>query len=285
VLHLGRLAAGDDFFVSPPDYLFMQNAFDGTPVGVFFNSPGMTAYPNNAWAGVINVRPTKRTYVQAGVYDGDPGIRNIDHNGVDMSVNGPVFAIAEAGYHRNGLPGDSLYLGNYKAGFWYDNGAFSDYKTEGYGTHSERKRGNYGVYALFDQIVFPFGDPALNCGLGVFSAFLVSPDESVSQMPYYADGGVFGRGLFPGRPRDVAGFGVIYGDFSSDLRHAEEREELLAPALGVQDYEAVLEWTYKMYFRNNALFVQPDAQYIIRPGGTGRIADAFVLGAQIGINF
>jgi porin len=31
--------------------------------------------------------------------------------------------------------------------------------------------------------------------------------------------------------------------------------------------------------------VQPDLQYIIRPGGTGNIPDAFVLGAQIGVSF
>ncbi|HEV7924401.1 MAG TPA: carbohydrate porin, partial [Verrucomicrobiae bacterium] len=281
---LGRISAGDDFLVSLPDYLFMQNAFDGTPVGIFKNSPGMTAYPNATWGGLIDVKPTKRTYIMAGVYNGDPNIREIDHNGVDMSFNGPAFAIAEAGYRLNGLPGDSRFLGNYKIGSWYDNASFADYKTEGYGGPSQMKRGNWGLYAVFDQVVLPFGDPALNFGLMVFGAFLASPDQSVSQMPYYADGGVLCRGMFPSRPRDVAGFGIIYGDFSSDLRHAEEREEVLAPALGVQDYESVLEWTYKFYFRKGALFVQPDAQYVIRPGGTGKIDDAFVLGAQIGIN-
>src|SRR5258707_181498 len=41
-LWLGRIAAGDVFLVSQYDYLFMQNGFDGNPVGIFFNSPGMT---------------------------------------------------------------------------------------------------------------------------------------------------------------------------------------------------------------------------------------------------
>ena len=43
-VRLGRIATGDDFLVTPYDYLFMQNGFDGNPVGIFFNSPGMTAY-------------------------------------------------------------------------------------------------------------------------------------------------------------------------------------------------------------------------------------------------
>lgn len=32
---VGRIAAGDDFLVIPGDSLFMQNAFDGNPVGIF----------------------------------------------------------------------------------------------------------------------------------------------------------------------------------------------------------------------------------------------------------
>jgi porin len=31
--------------------------------------------------------------------------------------------------------------------------------------------------------------------------------------------------------------------------------------------------------------VRPDVQYIIQPGGTGSIPDAFVLGARIGVSF
>jgi carbohydrate-selective porin OprB len=33
------------------------------------------------------------------------------------------------------------------------------------------------------------------------------------------------------------------------------------------------------------LFIQPDLQYIIQPGGTGRRDNALVLGVQLGINF
>jgi len=53
----------------------------------------------------------------------------------------------------------------------------------------------------------------------------------------------------------------------------------------VQDHETALELTYRLRFRGNAFFVQPDLQYIIRPGGTGQIPDALVAGLQTGINF
>ncbi|HTA31458.1 MAG TPA: carbohydrate porin, partial [Candidatus Cybelea sp.] len=87
---LGRIAAGDDFLVSPYDWLFMQNAFDGNPVGIFLDSPGMTAYPNATWGALVKVKPTQRTYVMGGVYNGDPSIRDNSRLGADMSMNGPV---------------------------------------------------------------------------------------------------------------------------------------------------------------------------------------------------
>jgi porin len=284
-LRLGRIATGDDFLVSPYNWLFMQNGFDGNPVGIFFNSPGMTAYPNATWGARLKAWTTDRTYVMGGVYNGDPSIRDSEHNGADMSMNGPVFAIGEIGYQLNGLPGESRRLGNYKAGFWYDNARFTDFTTVGYGGPPQEKRGSWGAYALFDQVLIPFGDATSNRGFGIFGSFMVAPDESISQMPYFFTAGVACRGIFRSRPTDVAGFGVIYGDFSSDLRHAQERQQQIDPTVGVQDYETVLEWAYKFYFCKSALFFQPDVQYVVRPGGTGKIDNALVLGCQIGINF
>jgi polyphosphate glucokinase len=282
---IGRIAAGDDFLVSLYDYLFMQNGFDGNPVGVFFNSPGMTAYPNATWGARVKVKPTQRTYLMAGIYNGDPSIRENNHNGVDMSIHGPAFVIGEAGYQRNGLLGDSRLLGHYKAGFWYDNSTFTDYRTVEFAQPAGSKRGNWGFYTLFDQVLFPFGEGSSNRGFGIFGSFLVAPDETVSQMPYFFTAGVACRGMFSSRPIDTAGFGVVYGSFSKDLSNAQEREQPLDPAIGVQDYETVLEWTYRFNFRKGALFFQPDIQYVINPGGTGNIDNALVLGCQIGANF
>src|SRR5215471_21746416 len=101
-------------------------------------------------------------------------------------------------------------------------------------------------------------------------------------MPYFFAGGVACRGIFASRPTDSAGIGVVYGAFSSDLRHSQEREQLLNPTIGTQTYETVCEATYRFYFRKAALFFQPDIQYVLRPGGAGKINNAIVLGCQIG---
>jgi len=284
-LRLGRIGAGDDFLVSQYDYLFMQNGFDGNPVGIFFNSPGMSAYPNDTWGARLKVKLTQRSYLMAGIYNGDPSIRDDDHHGVDMSMNGPVFVMGEAGYRLNGLPGDSQFLGNYKAGFWYDNSTLTDYRTVGYGTPTISQQGSWGFYGLFDQVLIPFAEPTSNRGLGVFGSVLVAPDQAVSEMPYFFTAGVAVRGIFASRPTDAVGFGVVFGQFSDDLRDAEQREQLLNPTLGVQSHETVLEWTYRFNLRKGALFFQPDVQYVMRPGGTGQLAKAVALGCQLGINF
>lgn len=282
---VGRLAAGDDFLVSPYDWVFMQNAFDGNPVGIFFNSPGMTAYPNSAWGTLLKVRPSPRTYVMGAVYNGDPNIRSNDHNGVDMSMHGPVFAIVEAAYQKNGLPMDAGLIGNYRIGAWYDNSSYEDFRSAGYGKPVNYQRGNWGLYTLDDQVLVAFGNRSRNSGLGICASALVSPNQSISQLPYFFTAGVVARGFLNSRPTDLAGFGAVFGEFSDQLRFAEEREQLFNPTIGAQNNETVLELTYRFFFRNDSVFFQPDIQYVIKPGGTGNIQNALVLGGQIGVNF
>jgi porin len=278
-LRLGRIATGDDFLVSPYNYVFVQNGFDGNPVSIFFNSPGMTAYPNDTWGALVKVRPTARTYIMGGVYNGDPSIRSNDHNGADFSMDGPVFAIGEVAYQPNSLPGDRGLIGNYKAGFWYDNSLYTDFNT------GAVNRGNWGFYGMFDQVLVRFGEPASHRGFGVAGSFLASPDQSISQMPYFFTAALVTRGIFPSRPRDIIGLGVVYGHFSNDLQDFQRRAQQLDPTVGVQSYETVLELTYRLALLKSALYVQPDLQYVFRPGGTGRIPDTLVLGAQVAVNF
>jgi len=90
-LRLGRFAAMDDFLVSPYNFGMMQNAFCGNPFGILLNAPGMSAY-YGAWAALGKVKPTKRSYVMTGVYNGDPKMRDNKYHGVNLSMNGPLWA-------------------------------------------------------------------------------------------------------------------------------------------------------------------------------------------------
>jgi len=285
-LRAGRIAAGDDFLVSPYNYVFVQNGFDGNPVGIFFNAPGMTAYPNATWGGLVKVRPIEQLYVMGGVYNGDVSIRANKHHGADWSMDGPVFPIGEVGYHVNTLPGLAGGLvGNYKAGFWYDDHQYLDFNTVARNRAPDRARGNWGLYVLFDQMLVRFGESGSNRGFGITGSALGSPDQSVSVMPVFFTAGVVARGVFASRPTDLIGLGVVHGRFSEDLKDSQRRARQSDPTVGIQQYETALELTYRFRLLKDSVYFAPDLQYIIRPGGTGRIPDAFVVGFEAGINF
>ena len=78
---------------------------------------------------------------------------------------------------------------------------------------------------------------------------------------------------------------MIYGKFSDDLQAAQQLAQVLDPTVGVQEYELVFEWAYRIRMRNGAMFFQPDLQYIVNPGGAHQYANALVVGAQAGVNF
>jgi porin len=82
----------------------------------------------------------------------------------------------------------------------------------------------------------------------------------------------------------VAGFAVIYGHFSDDLRRAQRLLRRTGVATPVQDYELVFEWAYSIHLAHWAR-LEPDLQYIVKPGGSGAIPNAVVAGFQLTMTF
>jgi porin len=55
-------------------------------------------------------------------------------------------------------------------------------------------------------------------------------------------------------------------------------------AVGIQTYESIAEVDYNVQVAP-WLSVHPNLQYIINPGGTGKIPNAFVIGLYTGVTF
>jgi hypothetical protein len=79
-----------------------------------------------------------------------------------------------------------------------------------------------------------FGSEGLAATAVSASPALISPDQSVSQIPLFSTAGFLVRGLFPSRPGDGGGFGVVYGYFSNDLQDSQRRARQTNPTVGVQ---------------------------------------------------
>jgi porin len=290
-IRLGRMVAGDEFLSSPLYALFVQTGINSNPAGILLNVPGMTSYPFATWGLRLRVKPVESLYAMAGVFNGDSSLADNRKHGVDFSMRGPVFAIAEAGYRFNQGKGDTGLPGNHKLGVYYDNGRFADFlrdHRDGISAQSglppRTIRGNTGFYILMDQMLYREGDAESKQGLTPLAALLIAPNENVNRFPLFVAAGLVYQGLLPHRDRDVAAFGAVYGKFSDQLQRAQRVKQLTDPSIGIQRYELALEWTYMIQV-TPWLQVQPDIQYIINPGGTGRIKDALVVGFQLALNF
>lgn len=77
---------------------------------------------------------------------------------------------------------------------------------------------------------------------------------------------------------------VASGWFSEVLQRAQRLEQPIPPD-AVPDNETVIELTYRFDFRNGVIFIQPDFQFITRPGDPIPFSEALVFGIQLGINF
>jgi porin len=285
-VRFGRLTInsvyGEEFAGSQYFKAFTSVAFDLVPLGIFLNAPGAFGYPLTTWGARVKFEPVESFYAMVGCYNGDPGVKEGDRNGVDFTLRGPPFVIGEVGYRRNygkdapGLPG------NVKLGAYFNGGSAEIFDSGLAGQPNVEAR--YGFYAVADQALVRWGNPAEKRHLGAFAAFVCAPDQRVNTVPYFFDSGLVAYGFFPSRPRDFAGFGVAYGSYSGDLRRAEEIQALTAPAVGVQNWEMTLEWTYGCTVRPG-LLVQPDLQYLINPAGNKAIPNALAVGVNVVFNF
>ncbi len=282
-IRLGRISGGDEFLSSPLYWLFVQNGIDGNPVGIFLNV-GFSAYPNATWGVRVRTRPTKDFYIMAGLYNANPErIKNKKH-GADLSFDDPYLIIAETGYHMNEFLHSPGLPGNYKIGAYYQTGDFKNFSNPG-----STKNGNFGFYILLDQMIYKEkGGVGLKAdqGLQPFVSLLFAPDSEINTFPFFLNGGLVYKGLIPGRDTDYAGLAIIYGKYSNKLKAPtpEPTEfSLISEITGSEDFEMVLEWMYKIQL-TQWLNIQPDIQYVIKPGGTGDIPNALVIGFQLGVS-
>jgi porin len=174
--------------------------------------------------------------------------------------------LSEAEENMHGLPG------HYWFGAYYSTWEYAQFGS------TQSAANAYGFYWHADQKVYEEA-PGSDQGLTLWTAFVLSPQENIAKIPFQWNCGVAYQGMVPQRNEDIAMFGLAYGSFSDDYGNAGN-----AYNGEPVSYEMALEWGYRIQF-NRFLYAQPNIQYIVQPGGTGSIPDAFVVGLQIGVTF
>ena len=300
----GRMAAGDDFASSPLYWLYMNNGIDGNPQSLPVN--GMfTTYPWSVWGARIRAKTTCDTELMVGAYQVTPQVSLPYMHGFNWNINpnDGVMVIGQFGWapeffkpsgssvpsatsdgksvaaadRKSVIPTTDAEIAHGLPGHYWMGGYYSTWTYPQFGS-TQGQTGAYGLYWHFDQMLYrmsPFSDT----GLTAWSAFILCPQQNTAKVPFQYNGGLVYTGMIPCRPRDITLFGVAYGNFSSNYAQANQ-----VSLGGYATYELVYELGYRINMTKFA-YIQPDAQWVINPGGTGTIPNALVLGAQIGVTF
>jgi porin len=269
-IRVGQLAADLEFFLSANAALFVNSAF-GTMPTISFNNK-LPVYPVGGLGIRIAYAPTQGWFFRGGVFDANPGTQNTDDkHGVDFRINlsEGVIVLAEAGYAINSGADSKRLEGSYKVGGWYDS---SHQETpQIIGQHS----GDSGFYAIIDQMLYrnSGADPG---SLSAFVRVSGAPQEDKNLVPFYIDGGFNLVGPFPSRNHDIFGMALGYTQLSSHFVPVN------VPIRS--GHETVFETSYKLQLGGH-LFLQPDIQYILNPGGFPHLDNALVMALRFDITY
>jgi len=300
-LRVGKVAVDEEFLVSENAALFINSTF-GWPTITSVNLPaGGAIYPWAAPGVRVKLEPRRGVNILGAVLNGDPTggrpgepLRHNRHGTRSPAHNSP-FVIVEASYAYNWDEDAAKLPGTVKVGGWYHFGRFDDqrYDTGGLsladpaGTGiARRRRGNFGLYAIADQMLWRLPETA-DQGLAAFARLSVSPGDR-NPVNFYADGGFTFKGAIPGRAEDMLGLGFAYARVSKRARALDRDARDFGAATPIHSSEVLLEITYQVQIVRGWT-VQPDFQYIWRPGGKAahpgdpggrRIRNAAVIGLR-----
>lgn len=307
-LKVGRIAQFDDFSHDFSFGYYMNNAFDGQPVGFFLQGP-FTAYPVTTWGAIgkwgMPLANNQGIYTFLGVYGADSALGNNEFKGTDFgfNFNRGVNIMAEVGYKRNwgnqDIDTDGLATKIAVGGWWFTGdfkvptltpGTFASktgiggfYYLAHQGLYRENNKTEVGSSAEQDNAETYWGNVGSAVrnqeqGLFVWTSGQFA-GGSTSRMDVFVSGGSYYRGLLPGRNKDVLAVGYYYGFFSDQLAASQR-----AAGIPAQDHESAVELSYR-YNVTDYFYIQPNIQAIFNPGGAGQIDDTLVLGAQIEVDF
>ena len=287
---VGRISSAEFFAGLPALNLLVTGGLNSVPIALKLNSP-FTGSTEASWAAGARWLPAEETYIMAGLFQARADLgESGPYHGLDLAFgqDDGAFAVAEIGWtpnskqftavqedrrftrNRTELTGDGSGLpGIYKLGAYFSTTARENYPG-GWGENP------FGFYLIGQQAIWEQtrGKPT-GPHLCVFGGATWSPPTGVTEMPWSGFLGTAWQGPLAARPNDhLYALGQI-GSFSEPYAQSVGQSPEGA-------FESVLNAGY-IFKITKELSVQPDIQYIIRPGGFGQSGNALVLGLQIAV--
>ncbi len=271
----GRLGLGMDFNVMACD--FASTAFCAAQMGKWQGTIWMNT-PVAQWGARVKQQLNPEVAVQVGVYEFNPDNGNGAKEGQGWSldtdnadgVSIPIEVIWTPKQAVNGLPGSYRVGGMYNTADNAENQFdIAKGKVGGKGVSPEDR--TFGGWIAVEQQLTSTGTGRQ--GLHGFANFTWH-DRVTTKVDNSQQIGVKYIGLVDGHPNDILGL-------AANRVHVNNR-------LNQNTFDASAEYNVELNYSYNAtpwLMLRPNVQYVVNPGSTNRVDDAFVLGLTSRIVF
>ena len=279
-VQVGWSPVGDDLARLPNFCKFQNGVICGHANAMTTNS-GAHNFPTGQWGAQLKLRPGGGYWFTAGVYLNNPNAGNKDQ-GFNLSFKHtgkflPVELGREWGLGEGERPGRVI-VGAYRntaqtPDVLLDINGNSAGLT---GLPALQHNGRSGGYAIVSQKVYnEAANPVRGLSLGAM--FGAGDRDTAIFRNFWIVGGVY-QGTFRGRDDDFVSFMYARAQTNPRLTQFQrDRDAILPGALGIQVWEAIAEVDYGLRLAP-WLLLRPNLQYVMNPGGTGRIGDALVVG-------
>lgn len=298
-IRIGQLAADTEFMLSEGGAALLNGTW-GWPSIANTNMPGNgPGYPLASPGVRIAFNPNDQIAALVGVFNGNPAgdcpadqdPQECNPHGLLFPIDAPPLLMAEGAYSYNQEPG--ALAGTIKLGGYRNFGAYEFQQVITGGVHIGfagerllRTNGDFGFYAVLDQMIYRLpgeGDPR---GIAVFGRVFCVPEHN--PLSAYWEAGVTFDGLHRARPDDTFAIGFAYSGISPEISDLQKQRN--KPVIA--SFEAMLEASYTAQIVPG-FTVQPDFQYFWNPGGNSplpnnpneAIPNAAVLGVRTSINY
>ena len=263
-LTVGRHDLNSEFLASDLGGEYLNSSF-GIMGLAPINMP-VSIFPKTGLGFIAGYDINDRVTIKSAIYDGDPLDLDRDRYSLDFRVgrDESFLSITELEYRNDSekLPG------MYKAGFFHHNGDFLNMEDT-----TTNVKGNSAAYVIADQQLFRENSTDYQ-GLGaMFQVGWTPQNRSINDI--YLALGLNYYGLVPGRDEDVLGLAMAHASISNAFRGLQP---------GTLGHETAIELTYK-YGLSDIITIQPDFQYIINPGASESLKNAFVGVLRIQIEY
>jgi porin len=288
---VGRYDLNAEFYRLQSATLFLNSSFGVGPEFSQSGQGGPSLFPDTSVGVRLAFRPARGVVLRAAVLDGAPVDRPDGGHRVFAKGDG-LLLVGEAAFLSRPAPeGRSLggrfrigrgaalspYEGKLAVGGWYYTAGFDDVSEQEPDGRPVRHRGSAGAYILADEQVHR---SAASAGrkISVF-AQLGFGDARVNRFGLYAGGGIVFSGLLPTLENDELGLAVAIARNGSHFIELQRQD-----AVPVTGTETTLELTYLLQI-GKRWTLQPDLQYVMRPGTDPTRKDALAAALRFELSY